>query len=105
MLEAPREQNSGVGSSYCGNLGRTIVGCPKIDESARQVASGRQGCLGNQPESNNPCSCWQPGVDMVEAGNGGFQNDVKKKASFAKSTQSMLVVMSIIMEALQHRDR
>jgi ATP-dependent RNA helicase DDX41 len=45
MLDDPRDKNGGVGCSYCGGLGHTIVDCPKIDKNARQVASGRKDVL------------------------------------------------------------
>mmetsp|Transcript_51088 Transcript_51088/g.123316 ORF Transcript_51088/g.123316 Transcript_51088/m.123316 type:complete len:684 (-) Transcript_51088:125-2176(-) len=45
MLDDPRDKNGGVGCSYCGGLGHTIVDCPKIDKNARQVASGRKDAL------------------------------------------------------------
>ena len=45
MLEDPRERNGGMGCSYCGGLGHTVVSCPKIDKNARQVASGRKDAL------------------------------------------------------------
>lgn len=45
MLDDPRERNGGVGCSYCGGLGHTIVDCPKIDKNARQVASGKKDAL------------------------------------------------------------
>jgi ATP-dependent RNA helicase DDX41 len=45
MLDDPRERSGGVGCSYCGGLGHTIVDCPKIDKNARQVASGKKDAL------------------------------------------------------------
>ncbi|KAG7363759.1 DEAD/DEAH box helicase domain protein [Nitzschia inconspicua] len=45
MLDDPREKHGGVGCSYCGGLGHTIVDCPKIDKNARQVASGKKDAL------------------------------------------------------------
>ena len=45
MLDDPRDKNGGVGCSYCGGLGHTIVDCPKIDKNARQVAGGRKDAL------------------------------------------------------------
>lgn len=45
MLEDPRDKNGGMGCSYCGGLGHTVVTCPKIDKNARQVASGRKDAL------------------------------------------------------------
>lgn len=45
MLDDPRDKNGGLGCSYCGGLGHTIVDCPKIDKNARTVASGRKDAL------------------------------------------------------------
>ncbi|CAJ1947225.1 unnamed protein product [Cylindrotheca closterium] len=45
MLEDPRDQNGGLGCSYCGGLGHTVVNCPKIDKNSRQMASGRKDAL------------------------------------------------------------
>jgi ATP-dependent RNA helicase DDX41 len=45
MLDDPREQNGGLGCSYCGGLGHSVVSCPKIDKNARQVASGHKDAL------------------------------------------------------------
>jgi ATP-dependent RNA helicase DDX41 len=45
MLDDPRDKNGGVGCSYCGGLGHSIVDCPKIDKNARQVASGKKDAL------------------------------------------------------------
>jgi ATP-dependent RNA helicase DDX41 len=46
MLDDPRERNdTGVGCSYCGGLGHTILNCNKIDKNARQVASGKKDAL------------------------------------------------------------
>jgi ATP-dependent RNA helicase DDX41 len=45
MLDDPRDKNGGVGCSYCGGLGHTIVDCPKIDKNARTMASGKKDAL------------------------------------------------------------
>ena len=42
MLEDPREKNGGLGCSFCGGLGHTIVDCPKIDKDARRVAGSHR---------------------------------------------------------------
>ena len=45
MLEDPREKNGGMGCSFCGGLGHTIVDCPKIDKDARRVAGNARDYL------------------------------------------------------------
>ena len=45
MLDDPREKNGGLGCSFCGGLGHTIVDCPKIDKDARRVAGSHKDVL------------------------------------------------------------
>jgi ATP-dependent RNA helicase DDX41 len=54
MLDDPRDQNNnnaggnsstGVGCSFCGGLGHTIIDCPKIDKDAKRVAGSHRDVL------------------------------------------------------------
>lgn len=46
MLDDPRQQNNGgLGCSFCGGLGHTIVDCPKIDKDAKRVAGSHKDLL------------------------------------------------------------
>ena len=46
MLEDPRTENTtGVGCSFCGGLGHTILTCPKIEKDAKRIQRSHHDAL------------------------------------------------------------